>query len=405
MPACHYCGATPNVPNRCNHCGEPVCEDHALPENHDCVGLKVTDKTVLGTDDDAILGAGEDDSSQQPLESDAENPESDDTAEASRDSASDKTEAGDAGDDDEDLSPREKQLKAQREREAAQDGTTSGCLVCGDSEYLLRRCNECGQTVCTAHRLPEEHDCASQQATHRTRTASANGETHAWTYVLGLPVLVGWGLYKVAPYALAGVVLVVAAINVGLVAPGSVPGGDAVKVDMPQVSSSNTNTGGPAGPRNESAVERHFLEMLNEERKSRGLQTVTQRDVLTKMGRSHSQDMAAKGYFSHTEPDGDTIKDRYEARGLLPECELSTESGGYYPGTENIWQGAVYANLQTEAGIIETNTAEAVARAMFVSWMNSEGHREAMLVPSADEAGLGLAITDDGTVYASLELC
>jgi uncharacterized protein YkwD len=37
--------------------------------------------------------------------------------------------------------------------------------------------------------------------------------------------------------------------------------------------------------------------------------------------------------------------------------------------------------------------------------MNSPPHRKAMLVGSADEAGLGLYITDENKVYASLELC
>lgn len=38
-------------------------------------------------------------------------------------------------------------------------------------------------------------------------------------------------------------------------------------------------------------------------------------------------------------------------------------------------------------------------------WMHSPPHRKAMLVDSADQADLGLYITDDGAVYASLELC
>jgi uncharacterized protein YkwD len=38
-------------------------------------------------------------------------------------------------------------------------------------------------------------------------------------------------------------------------------------------------------------------------------------------------------------------------------------------------------------------------------WINSPPHREAMLVASADEMGLGLTVTAEGRVYAALELC
>jgi cobalamin biosynthesis Mg chelatase CobN len=41
MPGvCHVCGMQPDVPNRCNHCDKPVCSEHLLPENHECVALK-----------------------------------------------------------------------------------------------------------------------------------------------------------------------------------------------------------------------------------------------------------------------------------------------------------------------------------------------------------------------------
>lgn len=36
---CHVCGDQPDVPRRCNHCDKSVCQEHLLPENHDCVAL------------------------------------------------------------------------------------------------------------------------------------------------------------------------------------------------------------------------------------------------------------------------------------------------------------------------------------------------------------------------------
>lgn len=33
------------------------------------------------------------------------------------------------------------------------------CDICSGDRYLSYNCNECGGTFCTAHRLPEDHDC------------------------------------------------------------------------------------------------------------------------------------------------------------------------------------------------------------------------------------------------------
>lgn len=38
MAPCTVCGEETGSLNRCSHCNEPVCGDHRLPENHDCLG-------------------------------------------------------------------------------------------------------------------------------------------------------------------------------------------------------------------------------------------------------------------------------------------------------------------------------------------------------------------------------
>jgi len=155
-----------------------------------------------------------------------------------------------------------------------------------------------------------------------------------------------------------------------------------------------------------SKVEAEFLELLNAERQSRGLQTVKQRDVLTDMGRSHSEDMAEHNYLGHEEPDGSTIQDRYRERGLLPECRLPiSDSGRYYAGAENAAHFWVDETVRMDSRSFYVGSESDLARGLFRTWMNSPPHRKAMLVASADEAGLGLYIDGRGKVYASLELC
>lgn len=155
-------------------------------------------------------------------------------------------------------------------------------------------------------------------------------------------------------------------------------------------------------------VEAYFLQFLNEERQRRGLQRVREDDSLSAMGAAHSENMAKNGYFDHTEPDGETIEDRYRSRGLLPECRLPIqESDRYYPGAENIAYTYIDRRVEKswEEGSVVISTEEELAKHLFEMWMHSPDHRKAMLVASADEAGLGLAFTESGKVYASLELC
>jgi len=152
-------------------------------------------------------------------------------------------------------------------------------------------------------------------------------------------------------------------------------------------------------------TEQLFLGMLNDERESRGLQPVAQRDALTEMGRAHSSNMAKHDYLGHEEPDGTTIEGRYRSRGLLPKCRLPTGGGSYYPGAENAAHYWVDETMDTSKGDLYVANERDLAQGLFRSWMSSPPHRRAMLIASADQAGLGIYIDEKGKVYASLELC
>ncbi|WP_435128347.1 CAP domain-containing protein [Halobaculum sp. D14] len=216
------------------------------------------------------------------------------------------------------------------------------------------------------------------------------------------PVSSLWSLAKIGTILLIG----------GLLITGAIPTSDVLSgVD-------SASSGGSNGPPEDAIVqegynlnrtETLFIQYLNRERSSRGLQNVSKWSVLTEMGRAHSRDMAEKGYFAHKEPDGDTIKDRYNQRGLLPKCRLPISgTDRYYAGAENIAKTHINTQVRAEwadGGTYSVYGEQDLARAIFQMWMHSPEHRKAMLVASADQAGLGLYITENGTVYASLELC
>lgn len=174
------------------------------------------------------------------------------------------------------------------------------------------------------------------------------------------------------------------------------------------VSSLNSSTPGPAVQEgyNRTLVELYFIELLNEERSSRGLQNVSRSAVLSDMGEEHSEDMAEHDYIGHTDSEGQTIRDRYEERGLLPKCNLPIEgSDRYYPGAENAAGAWVERQFTSSGGSYFVSDEQELADTLFSIWMNSPPHRRAMLVHSADEVGLGITIIESGKAYAALELC
>lgn len=187
-------------------------------------------------------------------------------------------------------------------------------------------------------------------------------------------------------------------------------GESGTSTDTVQGKTTTTEADAATGPRgyNSTKVESVFISLLNQERQERGLNTVTQRDELSKMGTAHAQNMARHDYLGHEQPDGTTIQDRYDNRGLLPECGLPIQgSDRYYPGAENAYQGWIDKRVTQHDGTTTYVSNETdLARVIFVSWMNSSPHRKAMLVASADQVGLGIAnVEESKKIYVALELC
>lgn len=118
------------------------------------------------------------------------------------------------------------------------------------------------------------------------------------------------------------------------------------------------------------AWEHEVLELTNAERETYGLEPLVWNEQLAELARAHSQDMVDRGFFSHTNPDGETPFDRFKAAGIL-----------YTAAAENIAAG------------------QASPKAVVDSWMNSEGHRDNILNPKLKELGVGLARGGEYGIY------
>lgn len=107
--------------------------------------------------------------------------------------------------------------------------------------------------------------------------------------------------------------------------------------------------------------------LVNTERNANGCEDITTDARLNRAARGHSRDMAERGYFDHTSPDGRGVGDRVTAAGY----EWSAVG-------ENIAVGQP--------------TAVAVVEA----WLESPGHRANILNCEYTQMGLGVDTSDGG---------
>lgn len=157
----------------------------------------------------------------------------------------------------------------------------------------------------------------------------------------------------------------------------------------------------------QASVEEAFRNDFNAMRREQNLQVATIDSRLSNMGQAHAENMAEHDYIGHEQPDGTTIEDRYQERGLLGECRLPVPGDSrYYPGAENAAGAAMgqvthpgtdkFFNVQTDADLAEF---------LMSSWMSSDGHRRVMTLPAVRRIGLGVAARSEEQIYAALEFC
>lgn len=116
----------------------------------------------------------------------------------------------------------------------------------------------------------------------------------------------------------------------------------------------------------ESAAAAAVLSLVNQQRATAGCQPVRANTDLAALAGAFSDDMAARGFFDHTDPDGDTPWDRADQAGVKGL------------GGENIARG------------------QADAAAVMEAWMNSPGHRANILNCGYKTLGVGVHLGAGG---------
>lgn len=153
-------------------------------------------------------------------------------------------------------------------------------------------------------------------------------------------------------------------------------------------------------------IERLVHAEVNERRQAHGLDSLNHDSTLRQVARGHADLMAENGELFHTQPDGDTLQDRYRQTGF--ECRIRTGSGTYSTGAENVAKTWYQVDVISERGTVHYNTPDELATGIVNQLMNSTGHRDNILKPYWQNEGIGVSIEEvDGNtaVFVTQDFC
>lgn len=137
----------------------------------------------------------------------------------------------------------------------------------------------------------------------------------------------------------------------------------------------------PTGAAAELSVLRDkALALVNKSRAEHDLRPLELTAPLNRAAQAHAEDMLARNYYSHVSPGGDTVMDRYRRAG----------GSGAKGVAENIARCAA-CTPPPDAARVER---------LHEGWMNSAGHRANILGAGYTRFGFGIAVGEDGGLYA-----
>jgi uncharacterized protein YkwD len=121
------------------------------------------------------------------------------------------------------------------------------------------------------------------------------------------------------------------------------------------------------------SLEQQCLDEINRVRRHSRLPRLNFDEELLPVAREYSRRMAEQHFFSHSDPDGRTVRERVD------EADIRWRMVG-----ENLAYSSGYVNP---------------VAASLHGWMESAGHRRNILDPDFSLTAIGVWIKEDGTVY------
>lgn len=146
-------------------------------------------------------------------------------------------------------------------------------------------------------------------------------------------------------------------------------------------------------------------ELVNIQRQENGLHTLAWDGQLAALASRHSEDMAARNYFEHVNPDGKDPSARAEQTGY----ECTKDYGNYYTVgiAENLALNWMYDSIGYVGPIAsyDWSTLDEIAESTVDGWMGSKGHRENILSERYDRQGIGIAMGSENKVLVTENFC
>jgi uncharacterized protein YkwD len=132
------------------------------------------------------------------------------------------------------------------------------------------------------------------------------------------------------------------------------------------------------GIQHSKVLEERIFQFTNEARRKNGLPPLELDQTLAKLARAKSDDMIKRHYFSHPDPEGKNIRDRYFE-------EVQGEDRRMIGLGENI----------STAPKNDYQDSETTAREIVDGFMVSPGHRSNILQPRYTHLGVGVSVSAD----------
>lgn len=120
--------------------------------------------------------------------------------------------------------------------------------------------------------------------------------------------------------------------------------------------------------------EREIFDLINQERRKKGLSELSWDASLSRLARAYSEKMAREKFFSHYDSNGEAVDDRARAMRIKSWSKIG-ENLFYCEGYDN-------PNLMAVRG-----------------WMKSPTHRDNILDPAYNISGIGIAASESGRIY------
>ncbi|MDZ7730303.1 MAG: CAP domain-containing protein [Natrialbaceae archaeon] len=164
-------------------------------------------------------------------------------------------------------------------------------------------------------------------------------------------------------------------IAIGIVGPGLVgidEPGTRSQTQLSPTDPGETVFNGSHGQLTSSDVAIAIHAQVNHVREAAGKPALSWNATLATVARSHSGDMATRGYVAHESPDGATLLDRYDPVAI--NCASYGETIAH-----------TYADTRVTSpngsGSVTYHTADELAIGIVAEWLDSPPHRETILTP------------------------